>query len=351
MNWEWRHARPEDAGFDRAMAARLQAFAARPEMAGLHGVVVARDDAILLEAYFEGPDECWGRPLGAVAFGPETLHDVRSVSKSVVALLYGIALGDGRVPPPETPLVDAFPEYADLVGDEARRAMTLHHALTMTLGIEWDESLSYADPRNAERMMDAADDTCRFILERPRRTAPGTEWRYCGGATALLAQLIARGTGMALLDYARARLFTPLGIEDVAWTLGSDGEAAAASGLRMRPRDLARIGRLVNECARGSERDLLPPAWIEAMLTPHVVAEEHVAVERRIEYGYQWWIGHFSRSGRPWYGAFGNGGQRLVAAPGLGLSLVVTAGNYNAADAWRLPVGVFTDVVLASLVE
>ena len=143
----------------------------------------------------------------------------------------------------------------------------------MTLGIEWDESLSYADPRNTERMMDAADDTCRFVLERPRLTAPGAEWRHCGGATALLAQLIARGTSRTLLDCARARLFKPLGIEDVAWTLGSDGDAAAASGLRMRPRDLARVGRLVNECARGKSVTAYPRRSLPVQLAQIRVAD------------------------------------------------------------------------------
>ena len=199
--------------------------------------------------------------------------------------------------------------------------------------------------------MEAADDRYRFILERPVATPPGTAWSYRGGATAILAHLISRGTGRPLLDHARDRLFDPLGIGDVAWTLGANGAASVASGFRMRPRDLARIGRLVNECARGNERDLVPPAWVEAMLTPRVTAEDNIAVERRIQYDYQWWIGHFPRSGRPWYGAFGNGGQRLVAAPGLGLSLAVTAGNYNDANAWRVPVGVFVEVVLASFRE
>ena len=146
--------------------------------------------------------------------------------------------------------------------------------------------------------MEAADDRYRFILERPVATPPGTAWSYRGGATAILAHLISRGTGRPLLDHARDRLFDPLGIGDVAWTLGANGEAAA-SGLRMRPRDLARIGRLVNECARGNERDPVPPAWVEAMLTLRVTAEDNIAVGRRIQYGYQWWIGHFPRSGRP----------------------------------------------------
>ncbi len=345
MSWDWRRVAPEEAGFEADLGARLEAAAGRPEFANLHGVVVARGETIVLEGYFSGEDECWGRPLGTVAFEAETLHDLRSVSKSIVGLLYGIALDEGIVPPLDQPLVDAFPDCADIAADPARRALTVEHAMTMTLGIEWDESLSYADPRNAERLMEAADDRYRFILERPIVAPPGAEWNYCGGATAILAHLIARGAGRALLDYARDRLFGPLGIEDVTWTAGSNGEAAAASGLRMRPRDLARIGRLVNAGGRWGEREIVPAAWVEAMLTPRVRPDE------TIEYGYQWWIGHPSRSGRPWHGAFGNGGQRLMAVPGLDLVITVTAGNYNSLDAWRVPVGVATEVVFPALRE
>ena len=77
--------------------------------------------------------------LGVVSFKPDTLHDLRSASKSIVGLLYGIALAAGKVPPPEAPLMRSFPEYADLAADPARRRWTLHHVLSMTMGTDWDE--------------------------------------------------------------------------------------------------------------------------------------------------------------------------------------------------------------------
>ncbi len=136
MGWEWRHATPEDVGFAADIETQLGELAARPEYAGLHGVVAARNDAIFLEANFAGEDECWGTPLGRVDFDADTLHDMRSVSKSVVGLLYGIALGEGLVPPPDSAILDAFPDYAALAEDPTRRALTIENALTMTLGIE-----------------------------------------------------------------------------------------------------------------------------------------------------------------------------------------------------------------------
>lgn len=123
------------------------------------------------------------------------LHDVRSVSKSVVGLLYGIALAGGKVPP-EAKLYEHFPEYPDLAAQPGRDRLTIHHALSMTLGLEWDElTLSYDDPRNSDMLMEAAPDRVRFVLERPIVSEPGVKWTYCGGATALLGRLIAKGTG------------------------------------------------------------------------------------------------------------------------------------------------------------
>ena len=90
------------------------------------------------ERYFEGGDNARARPLRKVAFTADTLHDLRSVSKSIVGLLYGIALGDGKVPPPDAPLFASYPEYAALAADPARNRWTIHNVLTITLGTDWD---------------------------------------------------------------------------------------------------------------------------------------------------------------------------------------------------------------------
>ena len=122
-----------------------EAFAAGA-LPGLHAVLVRRGDDTLVEAYFEGADERWGKPLGVRRHGVATLHDLRSITKSIVGLLYGIALADGKVPPVDTPLLSLFPGYADLMAEEARRKITIGHALSMTMGTEWNEDLPYTDP-------------------------------------------------------------------------------------------------------------------------------------------------------------------------------------------------------------
>src|SRR6266536_4802685 len=117
---------------------------------GLHAAVAVRGGQTLLEYYGAGVDFAWGTSLGVVEYGPDTLHDVRSVTKSVTALLYGIALGEGRVPHPAEPLLRQFPQYPDLAADPERARLTVEHALTMSLGLEWREDLPYDSQANAE---------------------------------------------------------------------------------------------------------------------------------------------------------------------------------------------------------
>jgi len=88
-------------------------------------------------------------------------------------------------------ILDLFPNYPDLAADPIKRRMTVAHALTMRLGLAWDEDLAYSDPQNGERQMEAATDRYRNVLERPMVHRPGTVWNYCGGATAILGHLIA----------------------------------------------------------------------------------------------------------------------------------------------------------------
>src|SRR5215510_8032556 len=137
------------------------------QMDGLHAAVAVRGGQTLLEYYGAGEDFAWGTSLGVVEFGPDTLHDVRSVTKSVTALLYGIALDEGLVPHPAEPLLRQFPEYPDLAADPERARLTVEHVLTMSLGLEWREDLPYDNPTNAEIAMELAPDRYRYVLERP----------------------------------------------------------------------------------------------------------------------------------------------------------------------------------------
>jgi CubicO group peptidase (beta-lactamase class C family) len=321
-------------------------------VSGLHALLVSQGGKLVFEHYGQGGDETEGRGwLGTVAFAPDVPHDLRSVSKSVVGLAYGIALAAGQVPPPEAKLYAQFPDYADLAREPGRDRLTIHHVLSMTLGFEWDElTIPYGDPRNAENAMEAAPDRYRFILERPIVGEPGLKWTYCGGATALLGRLIAKGTGEDLLAYCHRVLFEPLDFGPAAWAKGGDGEYRAASGLRLLPRDMLKVGQLVLAGGKWNGRQIVPPDWVQRVTTPVV------AINGRRSYGYHWYMGEFMAGTPPqpyhWLGGIGWGGQRLFVIPTLDLVIAMNCGNYRKSgqEQTRIIDAVLSEIVLPGFV-
>ena len=317
------------------MEDKLRAAVEAGDLKGLHSVLVIHEGEVFAEAYFDGEDQRWGTPLGLREHGPGTLHDLRSVTKSIVGLLYGIALSEGLVPEVNAPLLEQFPEYADLAGDPQRQKLDVGHVLEMKMGLEWDESLPYSDPRNSEIAMEMADDRYRFALDRPILGPPGKDWQYNGGATAIIARMIEKGAGMPLDAFARDRLFTPLGITDFDWVEGADGTPSAASGLRLNIHDLAKIGQLVLDRGAHEGRQIVPEDWLTASFTPRANLDG-------LRYGYFWWLA--GGKGDPfWVAGFGNGGQRLTIQANLNLLILVNAGNYNQPDHWKIPVRVIEE--------
>jgi CubicO group peptidase (beta-lactamase class C family) len=340
----WDNAAPEEAGFAANLERKFDAGLESGLLRDFHALGLSRNGKLVFERYFEGRDEAWGRDLGHVVFGPDTLHDLRSVTKSITSLLYGIALDRGLVPPLDSPVVDGFPEYPDLVADLERRKVTIEHTFNMSMGLEWDESLPYTDPRNSEIMMERAGDRYRFILDRPIVGPPGQRWIYSGGAVALIGALVTRGTGKSLSDFARETLFGPLGIDEFFWCAGADGAESAASGLRMTARGLLRVGDMLASGGTSGGRQIVPKSWIDACLTS--------AIQTSFDTGYsRLWYLELSRApalegARPWAGGFGNGGQRLWFSPDTGIAAVAYLGQYNDWSSWIMPTRFWLEIVM-----
>ena len=351
--YEWQRTSAEEAGFVSGFGERLDQFVLTGQAANIHAVIIMRRGRVVFENYFEGDDQVrdqYGRAhLERVAFSAERSHELRSVSKSIVGLLYGVALQEGKVPPLDAPLLAQFPNYTDLPVMEQRRCWTVRHAITMTLGIEWNEDLSYDDPRNGQTVMDRAADPYRYVLGQPIVAAAGERWIYCGGATALIGKILENGTKQPLHDYARTVLFDPLGLGPMQWRFGLNGERNFASGIGMRPRDLARIGQMLLDMGKAGERQIVPGDWLEESFKPQVTIRD------RREYGCYWYLGEmvFNSADGPraerWIAAFGNGGQRLYLFPRLDLLIVITAGNYHKRDEERPLDRVLTEIILPSL--
>jgi CubicO group peptidase (beta-lactamase class C family) len=328
----WDIASLSQGGFDAGALCRTILAGATPQ-ANLHSVVLARRGKLLAEFYFTGPD----KPLGAwwtrnTRFAADVKHDLRSISKGVVGLLVGIAQAQGKIASLQAPVLDYFPQFAHADAPE-RRLITLEHLLTMTAGLEWNEG-----------RMNRARRRERYILDRPVVAVPGSRFSYSGGTTVLLASILEKVTQMPLAAYARESLFVPLGIGDVAWKADGRGQAMAFTGLRMRPRDLAKIGQMLVDGGRWQGKQVVPQDWVRASLQPHVSTGDG------LQYGYQWWVSATAGSStqHTWAAAFGQGGQRLFIVPALELSLVMTAGRYSQSSSGRGANDLFRRVLSAA---
>jgi len=322
----WTIGSPEQAGIDRRRLEAMTGSIHDNPAFNVHAVLIEHDGRLVYEEYFSGTDERRGQPLGLVAFTREMKHDIRSVTKSVISALVGIAAGSGAIGSLDAPLLDFFPEYADLQAPE-RRQITIRHALTMSAGFDWNEDLSYRDPRNDEIAMDRSADPLRYVLSRPMVAPPGTLWRYNGGTTQLLAAIVQRATGQPIADYARAVLFKPLGITDVDWLGRLAGMPSAASGLRLRPRDLAKFGSLYLHNGQWNGHQVVPREWIEESTRRRLTFPK----QQDRGYGYLWWHACYpTRSGVVEVPtAVGNGMQRIFLLRAQRTVVTVLSGRYN----------------------
>jgi CubicO group peptidase (beta-lactamase class C family) len=266
----WPTATPESVGLDGArlcsIAARLQAT-----NANVHAVVIVRHGKLVFEQYFPGYDEPWGMGEGRHDFDATTKHDMRSASKSVVSLLVGIAIDRELIKSADEPVVKFFPDYSALK-TAGWDNITLRHLLTMSSGIQWDENRAWKDPQNDEPHLGNEADPFRYVLSKPIAAPPDTVWNYNGGGTDLLGNIIERVSGKSLDAFAREALFTPLGISDWEWMKYRNEHIAAAAGLRLRPRDAAKIGQLVLNKGVWNGRQIVPVKWIEQSVRPRFQA-------------------------------------------------------------------------------
>jgi CubicO group peptidase (beta-lactamase class C family) len=342
----WTVAAPADAGLDPATLCAVVPRFAEWRQADVHGIVVVRHGRLAFEHYFRGADSQYGTSIADAAFDAATLHDVRSVTKSVTALCLGIALDHGWVKSIDAPVLGFFPDWTEFDTPEKER-ITLRHLLTMSAGLDWNETIPYTDPMNSEIRMGRAPDPYRFVLDQQVVQRPGEVYNYSGGSATLISAVLKRTAGRTIEQFAADELFAPLGITDTKWYHFSNGDPRAASGLRLRPRDMAKLGQLVLNHGQWGGRQIVPAAFVDTATTPQINGQG------LFFYGYQFWLGRSFVDGREidWAAAVGLGGQRIIIVPALDLVAVVTAGLYNDSLQASVPLVILNRYVLPAALK
>lgn len=309
LSAEWEVGSPASMGVDPGVMADATAHART--LPRLLSLLVVRHGVLVVEEYFNGNRA-------------DSLNDARSVTKSVVSTLTGIAARRGEVTL-STPIGPHLTPWAGQL-DEAERAISVAQLLTMTGGWQWDESTTtgYND-------WVLSGEPIEYLLRKPLAANPGTRFTYNSAAVHLLATVLEDATGTSVQEYAEEHLFRPLGIRRARWEIFPDGSANGGAGLDLRARDLAKLGQLwLQNGDAGGER-VLDASWTANGSSPAFVYWSVPPPLRDQSYGFLWWL---TRSpSLPAFFAWGYGGQFVWVTPALNLVVVVThewrnAGSY-----------------------
>jgi CubicO group peptidase (beta-lactamase class C family) len=304
----WAVSTPEAQGIDSNVLADAMATI-RARHLPVHSLLIERHGVIVLDAYFH-------------PFADNQLHDVASVTKSVVSTLVGIALGEHRLPNLNTPVLALLPDSGAETDDPRKSRITLADMLSMTSGLD----CSSEGGRNFLQQMEQSRNWVSFALERPETAEPGTTFGYCAGNMHVVSAVLTRTVGASASAFAREALFAPLGIERAVWPADADGISHGFADLKLQPRDMAKLGFLWLHHGVWEGRQIVPARYLRAALAPQAT------VEANVQYGYGMWLypncGH--AGGPADFEANGYGGQRIAVVPSQDMVEVITGSGLDA---------------------
>jgi len=321
----WSVAAPERMGVDPTMLRRLSERLGETRKHGIDSIVIARRGRLVYEAYTRKG-------------GRDEPHDLRSATKSITALLVGIAMDRGLLR-----IRDRVHKHqtGSLVLTHAP-GVTIEHLLTMRSGLDCDDR--DRSSRGHEERMYRRHDWVAFFSSLPAVATPGERSAYCTGGVVALGELLRAATGQGADAFARGALFDPLNIGLADWARFKGGEGVDTGGhLKLRTRDFAKIGELMRGGGQWHGEQLVSSAWIANATTTQTQVDGE-------DYGYLWWLADLPTSSGPtrvWY-ASGNGGQLLFVVPSLELVVAFTGRNYNSPRA-RVPFEILARVIVPGL--
>ena len=297
-----------------AAAAQDDRFAGAVNAAGdlprLHSLLASWRGEVVLERYFNG-----ARATRAA--------NVKSVSKSIISALVGVAIDRGMVPGPETPIRTYFPEIAK-DRDARKQRITIEDLLTMRSGLESTSNRNYGAWVQSRNWVQHA-------LAKPLFAEPGTEMEYSTGNTHLLSAILTKATGASTWQFAQDSLAKPLGFTLPRWPQDPQGIYFGGNDMLLTPRQMLSFGELYLRHGRISVKgsdpttQVVPRKWIEQSFVPRGVSPISGN-----QYGYGWWMREIA--GHQAYFAWGFGGQYIILVPDLDLVVVTTSASTVAED-------------------
>jgi len=275
-----------------------------------HGVkclLVARNGVLVGEEYFNRD-------------GRDSLYHIRSVTKSVVSILFGIAVDKGLIRSLDLTVRDFLNEYVDSMS-AVTGSITIRDLLTMSGGFSWEELRTSYDFNLWVYSMDHVV----HVLQLPIANTPGTQFTYNTAACQLLSAIFKDATGMSLYDFAVANLFQPLGIVGARpWETDEHRLNYGGYRLSLKPTDMLNIGLLYLNEGQFGGRQIVSAEWVRASTRAQISTAN--VMQYGPSYGYLWWVGRYGTY--DYYFANGFGGQFIVNVPALRL-VVVTRSDWT----------------------
>lgn len=277
----------------RAQAADLQAAVDR--LPQLHSIQVQRGADVVFAAAPRGP-------------GLERPANVKSVSKSIVALLLGAAIDRGEIPAVTATLAEVAPGILPRGATPGTAEITMEDLVTLRAGLERTSGANYGGWVSSRNWVADA-------LSRPMVAEPGGRMLYSTGSTHILGAALAEATSRDLLQQARARLGDPLGIEIPAWTRDPQGYYLGGNEMALRPTAMLKIAAMVRDGGRADGRQVISAGWMRASVRPRARSPWS-----GLSYGYGWFL-----SDTGYVLGRGYGGQIIAAHARRGLAVAITS--------------------------
>jgi CubicO group peptidase (beta-lactamase class C family) len=299
------------SGLDTALLSQMMLKIIDGTYSNVHSVLIIKDGKLVFEEYF-------------YEYNKDSLHELRSATKSFISALTGIAIDKGYIKSVHEPVLSYFPEYTFENNSPLLKKLTIENLLTNQTGLDCD--ITNEKSVGNETKMYNSNDWVKFSLDLPMIDTPGGKGMYCTGNSIVLGRIIEKQTKQSLHDFAVQTLFGPLGITKFKWRFITDQSSAETFGqLNLRPRDLAKFGLLFLNKGKWNGKQIISADWCEQSL-------KHHSTIQGVNYGYQWWIKYLDADGVRYYGkvAQGNGGQKIYVWEDQNMITVITGGNYNA---------------------